>query len=152
MYNTIEGFEPILCFAINQHQTPEEVFEMLQHRMVTMLGYEYYRNGISLINWKPDHDATLEEMELIVNWYETDPAFKVEDFDRLGECVNLSIADVLGQPRIEPSDRRAIEKSFMGNDNDDPDFIDPVVTFVVLSALEKIDELAEQKINNLNNK
>lgn len=150
MDNTIiEGFEPILCFARNSTQTPEEVFEMLQERMTTALGISYFHKGISLFNWKPENAATLDEMEVLSDWQHSHLTLTVPDFDRLGEPVDLSIGDILGSPKIWEDQKRELMKQF--DDNDDPDFIDPVITFVILSAIETIDEMAKNKKEFSNN-
>jgi len=145
-------FNPLLCFARRASQTPEEVFDMLQERMITMLGHSYYEHGINLINWSPDSSATFDEIEKISNWQNSSLILSVKDFDRLGECVGLSITEVLGYPNISEEQSNEIDKQLeQGTDPDGfsrEDYktngFEPSSVFVILSSLDILDDMAIQ--------
>lgn len=148
----INTFNPLLCFARRPTQTPEEVFDMLQERMITMLGHSYYEKGINLINWSPRCSASFSEIEEISDWQNSNLVLTVKDFDRLGECVGLSITEVLGYPNISEKNKKEIVIQFTKNDQS-KDFsnseyeingFDPASVFVILSSLDLIDEMAIQ--------
>lgn len=136
-------FEPILCFSRNPMQTPEDVFDMLQERMITMLGCAYSEKGLSLINWTPASAATYAEADALSGWQTSSVILDADDFDRLGEPVNLSMADVLGTPRIDKGLKKEIESQL----NIEPvtEGLDPVTIFIALAAFEYVDEIAKRR-------
>jgi len=139
----INTFEPLLCFARYPTQTPDEVFDMLQERMMTMLGYAYAEKGISFLNWTPDSPVSYSEMDAISYWHSTPMTLSTEDFDRLGKSVDLSMADVLGTPKVEPYMHKAIAKSL--DVPDDSGSLDPVVSLITLAVFDRFNEIARQR-------
>lgn len=148
----INTFNPLLCFARRPTQTPEEVFDMLQERMITMLGHSYYEKGINLINWSPRCSTSFSEIEEISDWQNSNLVLTVKDFDRLGECVGLSITEVLGYPNVSEQHKKEIDLQITENDQSqgfsnseyDRNGFDPASIFVILSSLDIIDEMATQ--------
>jgi hypothetical protein len=147
--NQKQPINALLCFSRQETQTPEEVFEMIQERMITMLGCSYYQKGIGIFNWNPNSKATYEEIEAITDWQHSSIDLTVKDFDRLGEVVGLSITEVLGYPHISPEYKEQIENQLSGEMNQVSDFdtngFDPAAIFVILSTLDEIDDFVTQK-------
>lgn len=141
---------PVLCFARKENQTQEQVLEMIQERMITMLGCSYYDKGIGIFNWNPSSKATYEEIEAITDWQHSSLALSVKDFDRLGEAVGLSITEVLGYPNISPEHQSELEKQLPMDETQIGEFnangFDPVSVYVILSTLDEIDNFVTQKI------
>lgn len=135
------GFEPILCFARNARQTPEEVFDMLQDRMMTLLGRAYAEHGIGKCLWMPEDKASKQEVATIADWQSSSMILGTEDFDRLGGAVNLSMSDVLGRPRIPARVQEAVLKRI----KPETPGLNPVVSFVTLAAFDQIEEMVKQR-------
>ena len=135
------GFEPILCFARNARQTPDEVFDMLQERMMALLGKAYADKGMGTCVW--DGKASEEESGALSDWQASSVLLTAEDFDRLGAPLGLSMADVLGRPRVPKAYGDAIARRIKASRDAG---IDPVACFVTLSAFDRIgDMVADRK-------
>ena len=135
------GFDPILCFARDESQTPDEVFDMLQERMMTLLGKTYSDKGVGSFRWVPDGVASQDELAAIADWQASSMILATEDFDRLGGKFGLSMADVLGRPRIPKAYQDAVRRKVRIKGS----CLDPVVSFVTLAAFDQIDEMARQR-------
>lgn len=132
-----DDFEPLLCFARNNHQTPDEVFDMLQERMITMLGYAYQKRQTTSAS-----DATSIEMPRLTQWRRGQALLNVKEFDKIGEPIGLSIADVLGFPNIDPACRKSIEQQINVSTHHGLDY---VAAYVTIAALDSIDLMVAQR-------
>ena len=139
--STLE-FDPILCFARNPRQTPDEVFDMLQERMMTLLGKAYSDKGVGLCNWVGVEQADETELAALADWQASSLVLDSFDFERLGAQTGLSMVDVLGRPKVTPEQRKAVLNAVVQNDGGS---FDPVIAFVTLSVFERIDEIARER-------
>jgi len=127
----------IMFFARHPTQTPDEVFNMLQERMIAMLWCKYFLCG-----------STYQADQWLSNWQKDIIVLSTDDFERLGAPVNLSINDVLGKPDISPSLRHEIERQL-----DTPpiqDGIDPVLALIMLSFFEEFNTMAKLRKELIN--
>lgn len=138
---TASVFDPLLCFARNPRQTPEEVFDMLQERMITLLGIKYAEKGADLYCMSDDQ-VDKAKMLAISDWQTSTLCLDTGDFDRLGTKVGLSITDVLGRPRMTQFQKEAISKAVGQHDDIS---LDPTIAFVTLAVFDRIDDMVREQ-------
>lgn len=130
------NFDPILCFARSEDQTPDEVFDMIQERMKTLLG--------NVISGRESNVVGMcdgDEFEELKNWNRGKAALSTNDFYRLGGGYGLEVADVLGKPKIAERDRQEILSQFEKNGTQ----LDAAIAYVTLATMDRIDEMAKER-------
>lgn len=136
-------FDPLLCFARSKHQTPDEVFDMLQERMRTIVGTSLASKGDEYEKWLVSKtNIGWPSVGSIKDWQHGDLIFDSNCFDAFASYLGVSIADVMGTPVIAEDDQLIIGKT-IGSTSEAG--LDPVSIFVVLAALDRIDEIAEDR-------
>ena len=138
----VEGFDPILCFARNDHQTVDEVFDMLQERMMTLLGKVYIDNGVGICYFVDESQASKEEIATILDWQTSSILLSPGDFERMGGDFGLTMLDVLGHPKISDAIKKVIASKFKPQGDGT---IDPVQALVTFAAFDKIDEMVKER-------
>jgi hypothetical protein len=78
----------------------------------------------------------------IKDWQHGDMIFDSKCFDAFASYLGLSIVDVMGNPVIAADDQLMIERAIGATSESG---LDPVLIFVALSALDRIDEMAGQR-------
>jgi hypothetical protein len=134
-------FQPLFCFARSKDQNEKEIFDMIQDRMRTLLGYAFTKNEITSIS-TPDSDSLCNLIADLPVWQQSTEVWTVKDFEEVGKNFKLSMADVLGHPNISEADYKTVADALECS-KQEKTTIDPVLAFVVLSSLERIDELVE---------
>lgn len=131
-------FDPLLCFARSAQQTPDEVFDMLQERMKTMLGLKLQEERCSGSSGKNSSPASKK----LIDWRRSSDIISAKEFDKVGQKYGLSMADVLGCPVIRPEDRKEIAKSFVHTDSKG---FDPVAVLVTLTVFDRLEWISETR-------
>ena len=93
-------FDPLLCFARTEDQTPDEVFDMVQERMKTLIG--------KAISFPKDSKGKicdgLLELSDLWDWSHGDQPINTSDFFMVGKNFGIGIEDVLGTPTVNGFD------------------------------------------------
>lgn len=134
-----ENFNPLLCFASEASQTAEEVFNMLQDRMETLLKYAYNKDkqgqghGCRCLDKNINHailsKITNEPHSVILD---------SREFEALGSPFHLSMPDVMGTPHIPENYRRSIMQGIKECGS-----LDPAAALVSFAALDQFDAMAK---------
>lgn len=133
-------FDPLLCFARTKDQTADEVFDMLQERMKTMLGVHVQEDCKKYpVSFEKVNPSIVMHL---TDWRRTGMVIGVDDFDAIGKKYGLSMADVLGSPVIHQADRKEISKAFEGTDSPG---LDPVAAFVTLATFDRLEWITAQR-------
>jgi len=152
VHKSSRHFDALLCFARSNLQTPDEVFDMIQERMRMAIGtalkelseYNLMYNLAQYEAWfkaqSTNESPTIDDLK---SWHCGEVLFKTKFFDANIHFLNGgSIADVMGVPSISQIDRLNISQVVAdGKDSK----IDPVAAFVVLAALNRIDEIVDER-------
>ena len=136
-------FDPLMCFAKREGQTAVQVFDAIEERMRTLIGFHLGKmseQDISLLVQDKDIDP-LMAVELR-DYHRSNILLTIRDFDKFASFLSMSMLDIMCEPMISSQDREALQKSLpLQNEGG----IDPVKAYVFLSALDKIDEMVQDR-------
>ena len=144
-------FNALMCFASSDQQTPDDVFNMIQERMRTVVGIalntigdEYEKRLASCVS------SGFPSVESLKDWHHGEILFSPKCFDEAAASLRLSTADVLGAPSISDTDWFAIQKAwtFQSRKDEAPlDYngLDPAAIFVIFLTLDEIDNKVQER-------
>jgi hypothetical protein len=134
--------DPLLYFARKKNQSVNQVFDEIQCRIRTLVGFRLSRMS------KQEVDMLVELRGIdpmlaieLLHWQRSNVMMTIADFDNFAPALSLSMVDVMGEPNISDAARAKLQKSLDKSEGG----IDPVRAYVFLSALRRIDEIIHKR-------
>jgi len=134
--------DPLLYFARKKNQSVNQVFDEIQCRIRTLVGFRLSRMS------KQEVDMLVELRGIdpmlaieLLHWQRSNVMMTIADFDNFAPALSLSMVDVMGEPNISDAARAQLQKSLDKSEGG----IDPVRAYVFLSALRRIDEIIHKR-------
>ncbi len=138
-------FEPIYCYAGNENENINDIFNNIQMRMRIILGFllskKSQEDQYKIVCEKNNLPESL--LKDLNHWQKSNVIFTTEEFSSLSSDLGgPDIVDILGMPNLCAFDKEKILKKFKKIENYS---FDPALAFITLATLDKIDILAKEK-------